>query len=342
MIEYNMRPYVAGDEDRIVSLLILVFNNWPHFDLNCSPLDHWRWKYMIDTSNFVNIYVAEHNSLIIGNESRLRLRAKVGEKTLVCEQRCDLSVHPDYRGKGIFKKLHSLTNKASQKIGIYFSYAIEGNPIVINYLKKRGVPTFDRIVKNLYWIKNNRMFLEKHNKKNIWVYDLGFKLYKLIYRIKSKLFMHTNGENSWVIKNILKFDDRFDVFWKELSQEYDYILVRDRHYLNWRYCDQRGGTYIIKAAEESSKILGYIVLRINRLQEESPTGHIVDIQALPGYNSVIESLLKESIEFFSSSVSPFFKTLGNTCFFTYLYIVHPHLGNSLITEIITCAPAFLS
>jgi len=153
-MEFKLRKYKQGDEDQIVPLLTQVFEKWPQFDLDASSLDHWRWKYLKDTNN-VNIYLAEKNSLIIGNESRISLKAEVGEKIVYCEERGDLSVHPEYRGKGIFKKMHDMTNDSSQKAGVMFSYAIEGNPIVIKYLEKRGVPTLKKKVINFFWINNN-------------------------------------------------------------------------------------------------------------------------------------------------------------------------------------------
>jgi len=296
--DIKMRLYNVGDEDKIVNLLKLVFNNWPHFDLSCSPIDHWKWKYAKRPNQYINIYLAEHNSLIVGNESRIPLQAKVGKKILYCEQRGDLSVHPDYRGKGIFKKMHTATNDSSQKAGVMFSYAIEGNPIVIKYLEKRGVPTLNKKVKNLFWINNYKKFLEKYDKKNIRLHSFGIFLYKLWNKIRYILFINNTVEETWVINNLQNFDDRFDDFWKMISKNYDYILVRNSKYLNWRYCDPRAGTYNIKAIEESGKILGYVVLRINKYQENSPTGHIVDIQALPYRTNVLEALIQKSLKFF--------------------------------------------
>jgi len=42
---FIVRPYCSGDEEKLVQLLQLVFNGWPRFDINCTSLDHWKWKY---------------------------------------------------------------------------------------------------------------------------------------------------------------------------------------------------------------------------------------------------------------------------------------------------------
>jgi hypothetical protein len=44
--DFVVRPYQAGDEKEIVELLRMVFDGWPHFDLNCSSVDHWKWKHL--------------------------------------------------------------------------------------------------------------------------------------------------------------------------------------------------------------------------------------------------------------------------------------------------------
>lgn len=49
---YNMaegfiaKEYQPGDEEGIVELLEIVFDGWPHFDLPCSRVDHWKWKFL--------------------------------------------------------------------------------------------------------------------------------------------------------------------------------------------------------------------------------------------------------------------------------------------------------
>ena len=43
------------------------------------------------------------------------------------------------------------------------------------------------------------------------------------------------------ITDSYRFDDRFEDIWTKISKDYDYILLRDKNFLQWRYGDQRGG-----------------------------------------------------------------------------------------------------
>lgn len=57
-METRIREYLPGDEESIMDLLIKVFGGWPHFDLNCSPMRHWRWKYLDNPKRLNAVCVA--------------------------------------------------------------------------------------------------------------------------------------------------------------------------------------------------------------------------------------------------------------------------------------------
>jgi hypothetical protein len=75
-------------------------------------------------------------------------------------------------------------------------------------------------------------------------------------------------------------------------------MRRDRRYLNWRYCDPRGGKYIVRQAEKDGKVLGYCVLRINRSNPDNLKGYIVDQMALPNRDDVLNALTYDAVEYF--------------------------------------------
>lgn len=88
------------------------------------------------------------------------------------------------------------------------------------------------------------------------------------------------------------------MFWEEISGHYDFIVERRMDYLNWRYCDQRGGSYIVKQAENNGRVVGYIVLRIDRYRDDYPVGTIVDLVTLPSRLDVAHILVADAINFF--------------------------------------------
>jgi hypothetical protein len=73
-------------------------------------------------------------------------------------------------------------------------------------------------------------------------------------------------------------------------------VLRNKDILNWRYYDSRGGNYKIKIVEEDNKIIGYIVLKIEK--KKITEGYIVDFIKIKSRNDVIELLLNNAIEYF--------------------------------------------
>jgi hypothetical protein len=55
---FSAQLFQKGDEEEIVTLLSTIFNGWPRFDLNCSPVEHWIWKYVENPTKMNKVVVA--------------------------------------------------------------------------------------------------------------------------------------------------------------------------------------------------------------------------------------------------------------------------------------------
>ncbi|RJP28100.1 MAG: hypothetical protein C4533_06410 [Candidatus Omnitrophota bacterium] len=101
-------------------------------------------------------------------------------------------------------------------------------------------------------------------------------------------------DNGLNIRRIFDFDDTFDDFWEMAASGYDYIVVRSRSYLHWRFVDSPIKYMIYKAIGKDNSLKGYIVLRIlkNKIMTK---GYIVDIFARQDDFKSINSLVKFSV-----------------------------------------------
>ena len=98
----------------------------------------------------------------------------------------------------------------------------------------------------------------------------GFHIVNLLNDVRNFFSYPHSKKKDLQILEISSYDDRIDEFWHEVNDYYRFIIERTKDYLNWRYCDPRGGEYIVKTAEEDGRILGYSVLRINSYQKTYP------------------------------------------------------------------------
>ena len=105
-------------------------------------------------------------------------------------------------------------------------------------------------------------------------------------------------ESTHTISEIDVFDDRINEFYDGIKGHFSFMVERSRDYLNWRYCDFRGGDYVVRQFEEGGRVLGYVVLRVNRFREEYPTGYVVDLLTLPDRPDVAEALVSDAVGYF--------------------------------------------
>jgi small nuclear ribonucleoprotein (snRNP)-like protein len=119
-----------------------------------------------------------------------------------------------------------------------------------------------------------------------WVLSLGNNLgKKTVVAIDTEVSIITRFENS--VKGFLE----------KVESEYNFILARSMEYLNWRYCDPRGGDYVVFQASTVDEIVGYMVVRVVK-QDTGMRGVIVDSLVHPGRTDVLRLLLGSACDYF--------------------------------------------
>jgi len=297
-MDYLVRIYHPGDGEEIVQLLELVFDGWPQFDLDCTPLEHWRWKYEDNPLKMTAISVGISHNQVIGCSHGFYVRVKIGDKVLLCQQGTDVAVHPDYRRMGVSTKMRELRNELQVKLNTDLTYNVVSNPFQIRSALRRGRPRFPRPVLKLVRINDLDLHLKQSNSERILLKKQGYLFLKALSNIRNIFTRPPYSPSEFPIKVINRFDERINLFWDETKEHYKFIVERNQDYLNWRYCDPRGGNYVVKQVEEDGHILGYSVLRINRYRAEYPEGYIVDLLTLPDRLDVASALITDAVHHF--------------------------------------------
>jgi ribosomal protein S18 acetylase RimI-like enzyme len=283
-------------------LLEIAFNSWPNFDLKCSLFEHWKWKYRDNPQKEIYIILAEKNGSLVGCHHSIPTEIRNREKTIQTHQSSDLAVHPEFRRKGIARTLGTEIAKLVFNKGIKSKISFELNPSILrsNIISKyeilpQPVTIFTRI-------EDIDLYLTSFKKSN-FLGKYGYKLLKFRNKIQ-KLSSTKKPEkkkrpNKINISDIERFDKRIDRFWNETCTHYEFIIERNRKYLNWRFCDERSGDFNIKIAETNQRILGYIIMKEKKEnnEKENSTGYIADLLTLPERLDVAEELLSKGTEF---------------------------------------------
>lgn len=293
---FDVRPYRPGDEDEIVPLLELVFNGWPHLDLTCSPRDHWLWKYKDNPIKATDIVVATSKEGIIGCDHAIQKRVKIGGDVHLCTLTGDVAVHPSYRNAGVWKGMIDFRRELKAKFGVKLNYFMTGNPIVVKSMSKTR-PRFPHPLANLVRIQDIDHHLRSIPSEKAGFVGFGFKALKLTNRARYSLSRRKLLLDIDVME-VNNFDNEVDELWRRVSGSYGFITERTSKYLNWMYCDPRGGNFVIRQAIEGGQIVGYIVLGINGYLSDYPVGFVVDLLTLPDRLDVAERLATSACEYF--------------------------------------------
>jgi hypothetical protein len=297
----DVRLFTRGDEAEIVELLQSVFKRWPRFDLECSPLDHWRWKYEDNPSRSKVVAVAESGHKIVGCSHGLYLRTKVGQRSLIAQQGTDLAILEDFRGMGIYPKMTAIKNETHKVNNANFSFGLSNNPVVDRARKKRVDPQFHLQLKHMLKIRDTKTHFRTNTSKNNLIKQYGYASLKTLNRVRNiaNLSRDRASEPSLMINEPKTIDEKMGEFWNQIKGDYNFIVERDNSFINWRYRDGRGGKYTLRYAYENDNIQGYAALRVNRFNESYPEGYIVDLLTSPDRLDVAEALIKDADQIFT-------------------------------------------
>jgi GNAT superfamily N-acetyltransferase len=298
--KFDVRFSRPGDESEIVELLELVFDGWPHLYIECTSLDHWIWKYYDNPIKATYVRIATSGDKIIGCAGNVITRIKIGERVLIGAQGVDFAVHQDYRSRGVLTKMGELFDELVARYDVSLNYGFESNPILIERSRRRGFPVFPHPITNLVRIKDIDLQLKHMPVERPWLMRSGFFTFKTINRIKN-LFRKKIPTPDIQVKPVDRFDDNADEFWRETSDQYNFIVERGKKYLNWRYLDPRAGGYVARKVEEGDHLLGYSVLKVNRYLGEYLVGYIVDLLTLPNRQDVAEALALDAVTYFDQN-----------------------------------------
>jgi hypothetical protein len=195
--------------------------------------------------------------------------------------------HPDYRRKGLYKKLLFGLREDLQREGIYFVYTFPGE-ILREHKEDPSVHKRFGTMTIFLKLLDSKAIL-KGKIKNEFLYKiLLFLLNPLVhvfFRSKKK-----RKSKAFEVLEISNFDNRINDFWKEVSEYFTIIVERKREYLNWRYFKRPNLTFKVLLAEKEGRILGYLVYSF-----AEGKGAIIDFLFYPSRHDVFKRLIYTSV-----------------------------------------------
>jgi len=286
------RLYREGDDEEIVELLRSGLDTWA---LLPNPLEVWRWKYR-DSPLETQIVVSTAGEEVVGVGHCIKINVKLGDRVLTSYYDDDYATKPEYRKKGVYKAVTNLTDKIKRDSQADFCYWITRNPIVLTKAMIHEQVTFPTQFSDLIRVKDVERFIDKYPIEDASMLRSDFLLNKTTSNLDKPI---PEQCSAFRFVDIKSFDEISGSFWGRVADGYDYFLMRDRDYMNYRFTKNLGTRYKIKAALYEGEVVGCVILEFDD-DEGYLAGSISDLLFVKDRFDVVLPLFDEAISYFDS------------------------------------------
>jgi len=293
----TIRNASVADGPRMIELLFRAFQRWPAFEIQVPALEHLRWKLRSDPIAPRHQWVTEIDDRIAAMILRILPRVRVRGRDYLARHDVDASVNPDYQGRGLYRAIldHVFESPRDREFSLTFWFSTnpktrrlgrveDGEPLA-NPIQVLQKPYRARAI-----VARSRAMYGGRLPAPLAV--LRIELEKAANRLLHPPYWR-RARCGGSINTLEGFDERIDGFFDEAARPFDFIVVRSRDYLSWRYCDPAAGRFTVRAAEQEGRLLGYLVFKMAEGE-----GCIADLLALPGRSDVVRTLIEDVLRIF--------------------------------------------
>jgi hypothetical protein len=228
---------------------------------------------------------------------RVIRRFRVRGRDCLARDGVDAAVDPDYQERGLYSAMLDQSKERPQYLEVDFGISYSSNPRLQRRDVRKGSKPLGNPIQVLEKRYRARAIVRRRREKH------GGRLPAplAVLRIKLQAALNRIGhppywrpvKPGWSIAALERFDERIDDFFDEAARPFDFLVVRSRDYMNWRYCEPAAGRFTIRVAEQEGRILGYLVFKIS-----GGNGYIADLLALPERLDVVRSLIEDALRLF--------------------------------------------
>ena len=293
----SIRNASEADEPQIVELLFKAFQRWPQFEIPTSPIEHLRWKLRSDPIAPRHQWVGEIDGRIVGTILRVVRRVRVRGRDCLARDGVDAAVDPHYEGQRVYSSILEHARDCPQAsdfdLGVWYST----NPRTRLRSRSKESQALANPIQVLQKPYRARAIVARRREKYAGRVPASLAVLRIKAEAAFNRLWHPPflrpAKCAWSITTLERFDDRVGKLFDAAAETFDFLIVREKDYMNWRYCEPAGGRFTVRAAEEQGRLLGYLVFKIAEGE-----GYVADLLVLPGRIDVVRSLVEDALRVF--------------------------------------------
>lgn len=286
------RSATADDLPPILTTVQAAFPVWPPFEVPVSPLDHLRWKMELPPGVPSTHVVGTVEGEPVAFALRWGWRVIAGGQERLANASADLAIRPEHQGQGYGVQLSTRALEAARAHSAFGFGPPSRNVRVPRIYQNVNPEQASHPVR--IWTRpfTPRGFVAAHLQGGGPRHLLS-SLARWAGTPRSLLAAPGDPGGDIRIEELDRFDARTDALWKAAKAGFDFAVIRDADYLNWRYRDPAGGeTLVLSAVDRSEEhVLGFVVLKRTR-----DWANVVDLLIHPDHPEVASELLLAGLE----------------------------------------------
>lgn len=295
-------------------------------ELRYGTMGSFYWKIFTNPVKQGFINVINHNKQMVATTTITPKKLFLNNTEILVGEIGDTYTDKKFQGRGFFSMLVNESREKANNLGIKLIYGTPNNQSLPGYVKNNGFKIVNEIEIKSYRfeLKVYNILYKKIGKYLATILNSIFYLFIAILNVFINILLPIN--NNYKLETTDYLDQNWNVFWNEVSKEWDMIFSRDYVDLNWRYF-LNPEIYSFIIVKEGEKIVGYTVYRI--LPDKIGNRAVIaDFLFLKNHNEAFNNCIKEikkrcidldlnSITIWCNSNSPYKKTIKKNGFFAF-------------------------
>jgi hypothetical protein len=277
-----LRDYQTSDRDAVFSFIREAYPA----DESAYLLKQWHWKFEANPftpATGPDVCFIRVGDRIVGLSAGFRVRMWMGGIECAGEGRGMWIVHRDYRKQNLWV---SLKSRRPDIAPVQFGWTLL--PGYVGMRQNRPTDPLKPLVRVL-----DAGQLIGHYTNSGALATLGSAITTAARIASSPL----RRARRMPVVRLTSFDDRVDRLWERARRADKAMIIREQHYLNWRYCRRPDATYVLYAVERGSDLDGFLVTRIVTLLGMR-WGYLVDFLVPENDPDVLTSLIDAALDDF--------------------------------------------
>ncbi len=249
---YGVASYSAALEAEIAAFARVAWPTRPQ----ALVLPRWRWMF-VDAARRrgtePKVWVYRENGTLVAHHGAIPVQLAAGNQTVETAWFVDTIVLEGQRSRATGARLILDSNDAFP-VGLSLGQTERMRNIALRlgWVQVAALQTF------VLLLRPRRVLADKLNPVLAAVAAAGVSS-----RQEMKRLLGRRGSAPLTVHHIERFDARHTALWESTRHEYDCAVVRDASYLNWKYVDQPGPSFVRLGIESDGTLAAVVVLAID-------------------------------------------------------------------------------